>query len=80
MVYFSGVVREHRARFFGGKFGPEFGVKNVAVGAQHAAPLQLTRTNRLGGGGAGDAVFEEGDELSGIGRRRQAGLAGADYG
>jgi hypothetical protein len=36
-LYFSGVVREHRALFFDGKFGPELGVEYVAAGAQHAA-------------------------------------------
>ena len=44
----------------------------MAVGAQHAAPLQS--------GGAGYAIFEEGDELFGVAGWGEARLAGADYG
>src|SRR5690242_3991245 len=41
-----------------------------AFGVQHAAPLRGVDTNQLGSGGAGDAVFEEGNELSVIAGRR----------
>jgi hypothetical protein len=34
----------------------------------------------LGGSNAGDAVFEEGDELRGVAGGREAGFAGADDG
>src|SRR5258708_26181964 len=53
-------------------------VKRSVVKAQHAAPLQARRSDGLGSGGAGDAVFEQGDELHGVAGWREAGLAGAD--
>ena len=49
----------------------------MALGAQHAVPLQRRHSNRLGSGGAGDAVFEKGDELCRVAGWGEAGLAGA---
>ena len=43
-------------------------------------PYKLWRSSALRSGGAGYAVFEEGDKLLGIAGGREAGLAGADYG
>jgi len=63
---------EHRARF---SFAREIQLASwtlwVVVGA---------RFDRLGSGGAGDAVFQEGDELCGVAGWRETDLAGTDEG
>jgi hypothetical protein len=43
-------------------------------------PLQSKRICELGGGGASDAVLEEGDEFRGVAGGWKAGLPGANYG
>ena len=42
--------------------------------------LQVRRSNRLRAGDAGDAIFEEGDELGRLAGWGKTGLAGADDG
>ena len=83
MVYFLGAVREHRACFFERKFEKEYQGAYAKVGAQRAAseggPYK-GGWNRLGSGGADDAILEQHDQLFWIAGRRETGLAGADYG
>src|SRR5260370_113305 len=52
----------------------------VTDGAQHAAALRARRSSGLGSGGAGDAVFEDGDELLRVADGWKASVAGADDG
>ena len=64
--------------------------ESIAPGFQFAHEIHRCKgmyrvpTNKdaceLGGGGACDAVFEEGNKLLGIAGWREAALAGADYG
>src|SRR6267378_810418 len=51
-----------------------------ASGRLGRRPLQVRRSNRLGGGGAGYAILEQGNELRGVVGRGETGLAGADDG
>src|SRR5438132_9262838 len=51
----------------------------VAWTPRKAAPTRA-HSKQLRSRGAGDAVFEEGDELMGIAGGRETRLAGADYG
>ena len=50
-----------------------------SAGEPNPMPVGTFR-NDLGGGGAGDAVFEEGDQLFGIAGWGQTGVARADDG
>jgi len=48
-----------------------------SVGEPNPMP-ERTLCNDLGGGGVGDAVFEQSNQLRGITGWREAGLAGTD--
>ena len=55
----------------------EMELADESTGEPNPMP-ERTLCNDLGGGGVGDAVFEQGNQLRGITGWREAGLAGTD--